>query len=212
MSNFTIGIDLGKIQDYSALSITERLVAAREIPFSDGKDIVEDDHYHVRHLHRWELGTDYPQIIREVGAMMRKQPELLDAGLVIDATGVGRSVLALFEVAYQRQLLGHYWPWGMIITGGREVNHKKRLVPKSELVSKMQAVLQTGRFKVGQSRWTPILKDEFGNFTAKINLNGSEVYESARERDHDDLVLAVAMSVWYKHWHGEPRHIELARS
>jgi hypothetical protein len=76
----------------------------------------------------------------------------------------------------------------------------------------MQAVMQTNRLKIAQSKWTPILKEEFGNFTAKINpLSGHESYESAREREHDDLVLAVAMSVWFKHYHGEPRYMDGTR-
>src|SRR5690348_2150997 len=203
MANFTFGLDLGKIQDYSALAITERIVAAREVVFKgEGSEIQEDDHYQTRYIHRWPLGTDYPLIIQDVGGLMRRGAAqgMMDAALVIDATGVGKSVLALFEIAYQRKLLGNYWPWGMIIHGGRETNMKKRLVPKAELVSKMQAVMQTGRLKIGQSKWTPILKEEFGNFTAKINpLTGHEAFESARERDHDDIVLAVAMSVWFKH-------------
>ncbi len=210
--NFTIGIDLGKIVDYSAMAVTERLVRLTpRTGFNDQEEAIQDDVYQTRRLHRWQLGTPYPKIIQDVGEYIRSR-NLQDAALVIDATGVGKEVLALFEIAYQRGLLGNYWPWGMIITGGRDVHWKKRLVPKSELVSKVQAILQTERWKVVQSEWTPILKAEMTNFKTKITSSGQETWESAREGEHDDLVLAVAMSCWYRHQQSEPQYIEAAQT
>jgi hypothetical protein len=39
---------------------------------------------------------------------------------------------------------------------------------------------------------------ELLNFRAKVHLTtGNETYESWRERDHDDLVLSVALACWY---------------
>lgn len=208
--NYVIAIDLGKIVDPSAMAVTERLVRLTpRVGFADQEEAIQDDIYRTRRLHRWELGTPYPKVISDVGSFIQSK-NLRDAALVIDATGVGKEVLALFEIAYQRGLLGNSWPWGMIITGGREVNWKKRLVPKSELVSKVQAVLQTERWKVVQSEWTPILKAEMINFKTKITSSGQETWESAREGEHDDLVLAVAMSCWYRHQSTEPKYIEAA--
>jgi hypothetical protein len=38
---------------------------------------------------------------------------------------------------------------------------------------------------------------EFDSFTVKINAEtANESFESWRERDHDDLVLAVALAAW----------------
>lgn len=206
--NFTIGIDLGMITDYSALAVTERLIAAKEVPFNGGKDIQEDDHHHVRYIKRWDLGTPYPEIIKQTGALMRKA-NLQDAEMIIDATGVGKKVVELFQIAYQRELLGNHWPRGYVITAGRKAT--KTEVPKRELVSNMQALLQTGRIKVGQFPEATILRGELMHFRAKVLPNGYETYESARERDHDDLVLAVALACWYKHYHGEPRYIDGSR-
>lgn len=208
MANFTIGIDLGMIADYSALAVTERLVAAKEVPFNDGKDIQEDSHYHVRHIKRWDLGTPYPVIIRETGELIRKA-RLQDAAIILDGTGVGRDVVKLFQVAYQRQLLGHNWPRGYVITAGRKATNTE--VPKRDLVSKMQALLQTGRLKVGQMPEATLLRQELMHFRAKVSPTGVETYESARERDHDDIVLAVALSCWFKHYLTEPRFIDGTR-
>jgi len=206
MANFTIGIDLGKIVDYTALAVTERIIAAKEVIFKgEGSEIQEDDHYQTRYIKRWPLGTEYPAIISEVGDIIRRG-QLQDAEIIIDGTGVGRKVVELFQIAYQRQLLGNNWPRGYVITGGRKAT--KTEVPKSELVSKMQAILQTGRYKVVQSPEGRLLKAELQNFSAKFTTAGNETWENAREGDHDDIVLAVALSCWYKHYHGEPRYMD----
>jgi hypothetical protein len=42
-----------------------------------------------------------------------------------------------------------------------------------------------------------VLMEELKNFRVKINLaTGHESFEAWRERDHDDLVLAVALGCW----------------
>jgi len=41
-----------------------------------------------------------------------------------------------------------------------------------------------------------VLVKELENFRVKITVNANETFESWRERDHDDLVLAVAMATW----------------
>jgi hypothetical protein len=41
------------------------------------------------------------------------------------------------------------------------------------------------------------LAHELSSFKVKVNVNsGKETFESWRERDHDDLVLAVALAAW----------------
>src|SRR6266508_5396881 len=65
MARFTLGLDLGQAQDYSALVIVEHEAAEdvqpeRKIPRFD-----------VPHIQRWALGTSYPAIVRDVAAMMQ---------------------------------------------------------------------------------------------------------------------------------------------
>jgi hypothetical protein len=43
---------------------------------------------------------------------------------------------------------------------------------------------------------TKILVRELGTFSVKITSAANETFESWRERDHDDLVLAVALAAW----------------
>jgi hypothetical protein len=41
-----------------------------------------------------------------------------------------------------------------------------------------------------------MLVQELGAFRVKITASANETFEAWRERDHDDLVLAVAMAAW----------------
>ena len=71
-------------------------------------------------------------------------------------------------------------------------------MPKRNLVSALQAALQTGTLKIASSlQLAEVLRQELLNFRIKINLStGHDSYEHWREGDHDDLVLAAAMAVW----------------
>jgi hypothetical protein len=123
-----VGLDLGQMNDPSALVIAERYLPAgthvavlpdldvdqlhgRTLRYSiresiDGTDIVENrtvraklkHHYAVRHLERFKLGTPYPDIVEKVVDMFQRKP-LKGATLAIDMTGVGRPVVDMFVKA-----------------------------------------------------------------------------------------------------------------
>lgn len=73
-------------------------------------------------------------------------------------------------------------------------------VAKKQLVSVLQVVLQwvPGRLRIDPSlRHAKLLVDELTTFSVKISQDsGNESYESWREKDHDDLVLSVALPLW----------------
>ncbi len=192
--NLTIGIDLGQIYDYSTMAVVERLEAENT---SQLARLTILDHYRVLFLKRWEKGTGYDAVVRETGSIMRRG-NLLDAPIVIDATGVGREVTQLYFQAHRLGRLGRYWPRPFVITGGREITNE--LVPKRELVGKMQTLLQSGRLKIADSLpLADVLRRELMAFKVKVTPSGQETFESAREADHDDIVLAVALAVYYRH-------------
>ena len=71
------------------------------------------------------------------------------------------------------------------------------LVPKKELVSTLQVLLQSGRIKVAPALpEAQTLVREFLNFQVKITPAAHETFGAWREGEHDDLVLAVALGVW----------------
>ena len=193
MSDFLVGLDLGQSQDYTALVVAERVqVPTGERSRYDGTPICLK-HYHVRHIQRFALGTAYPVIVEQVAGMLRQGPLVGRYRLVVDATGVGAPVVDLF-----RQ--GGMSPTGVTITGGNTPTHEGAnwLVPKRDLVSTMQVLLQSRRLMVAEELpEAPLLVKELLDFQVKITMAAHDIYGAWREGQHDDLVLATALAVWF---------------
>jgi hypothetical protein len=184
-SEFFSGLDLGQQQDYSALVIVEQL------PSSDGIS----HSYAVRHLHRWPLGTSYPTIVEHLDKMYSASAALVDTMLIIDATGVGRPVVDMVTAA---KIMAVMKP--MSITAGMKPG--AGTVPKKDLVGAVQTALQTRRLKIASGLpLADTLAKELEMFRVKVTADRNETFASWRERDHDDLVLALALAVWYGEKH-----------
>lgn len=189
---FIVGLDLGAMGDYSASAIVERPESAPPLlPDQHGPPRL--DAYQVRSLHRWKLGTPYPQIVREVCGWL-ETPQLAGAVLVVDQTGVGRPIVDLFREAKVKQLLG------VVITAGHSPARGADgswHVPKRLLISVMQSLLGHRRLLIAPTLPdASVLKKELETFKVKITSAGNEQFAAWRERDHDDLVLALALAVW----------------
>lgn len=149
--------------------------------------------YTIRHLERFNLGTPYPTICDRIKEIYENEI-LTGSMLAVDKTGVGRAVVDDLIKVRPKCIIRP-----ITITAGFRVipDGAGYRVPKKELVGILQVLLQSNRLKV-----VPVLPDarilvrEFQNFKVKINAHQNEQYESWRERDHDDLVLAVAMACW----------------
>lgn len=185
MNSFLMGLDLGQAQDYTALAIAEQ---------QPGEDYTAT--YHVRHLQRFKLGTPYPDIVAAVAALLASpQLEGQNVSLVVDATGVGAPVIDLLDRADLPVT-----PIAVSITGGDTVSQDGRnyRVPKRDLVSVCKVLLQTERLQFAELPDTPTLVNELLSFQVKIDpKTAHDSYAVWREGVHDDLVLAVALAVWY---------------
>ena len=175
---FIVGLDLGQAQDFTALAVIERVEGG----------------YHVRHLERFPLGTVYPAIVERVAALMEREPLRGQATLVVDATGVGAPVVDLLQAAGLD-------PVAVTITGGDQVSQVERnhyRVPKRDLVSTLQVLLQSARLKVAESLpEARTLVQELLNFQVRITAAAHDTYGTWREGQHDDLVLATALACWW---------------
>jgi hypothetical protein len=189
--NYTLGLDLGQAAEFSAVCAVERTVA---VP----RDLSEPDPppvYTVRHLHRWPLGTPYPEIVEAVKALVAT-PELDGCRLVVDVTGVGGAVMDLVR----RAELGVSIQ-AVTITGGQAMTKQEGggyAVPKKDLVAVLQVLLQQRRLVVAKTLpHAALLGAELSAFRVKVTAGGNDTLEAWRERPHDDLVLAVALAVWW---------------
>jgi hypothetical protein len=190
---YFLGLDLGQAQDYTALVVLE--AGYRE----DGTRA-----YNARHIHRWKLGTRYTQVATDLDALLRRPPNpeppfdpppLLGCTVAVDVTGVGRGV---WETLQQARLPATLH--GVVITGGHAESRGGEghlHVPKKDLVSAAMVLLQNKRLGiVGNLALSETLAKELANFRVKITAAGNETFESWREREHDDLVLATALACW----------------
>jgi hypothetical protein len=178
---FVVGLDLGQVQDYTAVAVVQRLAG-------------NDRAVHVPHLERFPLGTPYPAIVGRMAQLLATPPLREQASLVVDATGVGTAVIDLLS---QAQLS----PIAITITGGEKVHRdtKRRYgIPKRELVGCLQVLLQTNRLKIASALpEAEVLMKELLAFQVKITNTAHDTYGVWRDGAHDDLVLALALAAWY---------------
>jgi hypothetical protein len=195
---FIVGIDLAQARDYTAITVLQR--EERLIPHRRPEHA-----YQVRHLERLPLGTPYPAQVARVKELMG---QLKGAALVVDQTGVGRPVVDMLRAV---QLV----PTAVTITGGDSVSRDgyDYRVPKRDLVSVVQVLLQSERLKIASSlKEASTLTSELLAFKVSVSLKGHDSYGNDagpwRENPHDDLVLAVALACWYgENMPVQPPHI-----
>src|SRR5262249_46163304 len=141
MSDFFVGVDLGQSRDFTAIAVVERgehvtdaAAPLRRRPYiltgapSAATAAAPVKLYDVRHCGRPRLGTPYPDVVRRVCDLLGRLGT--GATLVVDATGVGRPVVDLFEAA-------HVYPIAVTLTGGAGFAESGRScrVPKRDLVA-----------------------------------------------------------------------------
>jgi hypothetical protein len=192
--DYFVGLDLGPASQLTGLAVVERSWK----PSPGALDRLQS-HYAVRHLHRWPVQTSYQSIAADLATLVRTPP-LKSPVLVVDMTSVGRAVVELLK----RSELD-VWLRPVIITGGHGTSNGDGgalCVPKKDLVSCLQVVLQSRRLQIAPSlSQSKVLAEELLAFRMKTTIPANETLESWRERDHDDLVLAVALAVYWAERH-----------
>jgi hypothetical protein len=186
-SYFT-GLDLGQAQDFTAVAVLERTTGPD--PAAPGRLV---NQYAVRHLERFPLGAPYTEVFAEL-AKLFATPPLTGSVLAVDQTAVGQPVVNLLR---RTQLRASVRP--ITITTGYKSAFVEGdwQVPKKELVSTLQVLLQFRRIKVPPTvPQAQILVQELLNFKAKIRTQSDDTLAEWREGPHDDLVFAVAIAAW----------------
>ena len=200
--SYYVGADLGQVNDYTALSVVREVEAptGEEETYADGswngngyiqrKRPKVETQYHVPYLRRF-LGEPYTAIVDHIEDLVSG---LDNPKVVVDATGVGRPVVDMIRDRGIRNVAA------ITITGGDAVTRDgdEHRVPKRDLVSTVQVLLQNRRLKIANSlELRDVLIGEMQNFKMKISADGHDSYEHWRDSDHDDLVLSVAMALWW---------------
>jgi hypothetical protein len=201
---FYFGLDLGQVNDWSSLVVVERDGQSKEPPPEwyrcemkpfDAREALCS----VRAIKRFDLGLSYLAVVDSVSQNFSRAPK--GAHLMIDGTGVGRAVVDMFlahPLLAQHRSRIH----PITITAGHTVNYEDGYyrVPKRDLVSVVQARLQSGLLKIANSLpETQTLVGELRNFKAKITAAANVTFGAGddwRVNNHDDILLALSMALW----------------
>jgi hypothetical protein len=208
MSIFIASLDLGQVNDYAALVIVEAKGTTQKYqtdePHPEVRVMHTVDHYvetmplvqlDVLHAERFDLGTKYAVVAHETRKRIEGIPRRGQKYFVLDKTGVGMAAIEFFT---------HLSPIGITFTAGKGEKAEQDAfgqwqfdVPKRNLVAAAQVLLQNHVMKIAAGmQFASVLMNELTAFKMKISLAGHDTYEAWRERDHDDLVNALAMACW----------------
>lgn len=200
---FIAGLDVGQMNDVSALVIVERemrLLYGRLEPY-----------FFAGYLERIPLQTPYPAMVRGVRDRVEKLPQDLGTALIVDATGVGRPVVDQFREGWtsfdrftQRPITlpGKPSIVALTLTASTEPRKIERwdeqYVPKRDVIMTLMLTLQQDRLQAAAGLGElMMLIQEARNFQWKVSKAGDDLYGQWREGKHDDLLLAVAIAVWW---------------
>jgi hypothetical protein len=169
--------------------------------------------YNVTALKRWTLGTSYVDITRWLTRLFQAPGFLPVHGpppvLVVDETGVGVAVVEMIREALIRaQVEGHLL--AVTITAGSAVTlpapaHWR--VAKKALASVLVTLFSNRRLHIADVPERALLIREAEAFSVRITPEGNETFESWRDSEHDDLVLALALACWAAEWINWPEQL-----
>ncbi len=205
--SFVIGVELGQVSDVTAIAVVQALTlkflrseTVREGRMAtirpvyegpDGREVREHPpvNFALRHLERFPVGSSYTEIRDRVEALA---PSLSGPAVVLDATGVGTAALNLFRDS------GLYVSTVTLVAGDQAAQDGSDYrVPKKDLVSVTQVLLQEGRLKIARTLpHAQLLARELMNFRSRVRAQTVESQLDWRGGPDDDLVLALAIASW----------------
>lgn len=194
-ADVTIGVDIGQRRDPSAIAVAERLERNRpDLPE------VKEQYYPIRHLERVPLDTSYPdvaaRVIEIVERLQERDTPPYKIIVALDVTGVGRGVSDILKEPLKRrrvELTNVTLTAGMQLTG--ELGRGDVSLGKEELVSRLQALFQTGRVLVPEGHpEAEAMARELEDFEIRVNTKGNMQSGAFKTGAHDDLVVALALA------------------
>jgi hypothetical protein len=185
---FYVGLDLGQRRDHSAIAVVEKIERLRPYGPSEFHRLL------VRHLERVPLGTPYTAVVARIREIVQHPQLRGDCSLVVDGTGVGAPVVDGLRAARLGCEL-----CAVTITGGdHEHSHDGAWsVPKRDLIAGIQVLLERGELRIAKALLEAgSLVRELLDMRITMAGNGRVRLGADGFGEHDDLVIAVALSCW----------------
>jgi len=185
---FYVGLDLGQRRDHSAIAVLQRIERLRPYGPSVFHRLL------VRHLERVPLGTPYTAVVSRAREIVHHPPLRGQCALVVDGTGVGAPVVDALRAA---RLGCELCP--VTITGG---DHEHRQdggwgVPRRDLIAGLQVLLERGELRIAKALLEAgSLVRELLDMRLTMAGNGRVRLGADGFGEHDDLIIAVALSCW----------------
>jgi hypothetical protein len=196
-----VGVDLGQSKDPTSIAVVEKL-APEVHPDTHHQHVramrealkhVRPE-YNLRLLEQAPLGEPYPAQAQRVNRILARQAIAEhDPRVWIDYTGVGRAVFDIFK----QERVPRIVPVTITFNGQEGPNgHGGHSVPKLALVSRLQALMHTGRLHMPDTLpLAKVFRRELLDFRVSYTAVGNATF-GARDGAHDDLILAVALAVY----------------
>src|SRR5918993_2366891 len=184
MGVLTVDVDVGQRRDPTAIAVVEQEHRGSET------------HHIARHLERLPLGTPYPAVAKRVAAVVQGVHSATSGKaptLYVDATGVGTpivDVLSAAGVGGMARLKAVYFTHG----DRRKVERSEVKLGKAWLVSRMQALLQSGLLHLPRSAEAEVLGKELLDYEIRVTEDANDRYGAFRVGAHDDLVTALGLA------------------
>jgi hypothetical protein len=201
-----LSVDLGKMQDFTAFTISEILPERRDN--KQGRRITVKT-ANVRDIQRVPLGTSYHDIadmLFEVyydDRLMLIDPETknpIRPTMLVDSSGVGEGVaddltkrLGLAFVRYR------------LVRGTAETRKAPRnyTVPRTRMFEQLYAAFTDDRIRINPKlKLAQALLEELRNLRPEANEETGYVKVVHREGEHDDMAICLASTNW---WCNRPR-------
>jgi hypothetical protein len=167
MPPIVVGVDIGQKRDPTAIAVV--------VPEFRAVDGHREDYHLVRFLERLPLGTPYPAVaqrVQTVIANIRRQAPSAGIRLFVDAPGVGQPVVDLLKgsgVSVRAVFFTH---------GDRRTEQQDGTISlgKAWLVSRLQALLQTGRILLPRTTEAQALAEELLDYEIKVHQDANDRY------------------------------------
>jgi hypothetical protein len=191
MSGLIVGVDIGQVSDFTAITVVEVVPVAAPEPSDSVQPIRPKPLLHVSYVERFRH-VQYPVLIDHV-ASMAAWPVMRGAVFVIDCGGVGRPIYDAL-----RERVGS--AVAVVIGSGDVVNRispSEFHVPKRVLTGNLQLAVAQRRVRLSPKvKHLDALQRELGNFGYDFTAAGNMI-TGAKGSGHDDLVLSLALAAWY---------------
>ena len=83
------------------------------------------------------------------------------------------------------------------LTGPAHFDHHEFHVPKQQLVSMLQVLMQTGKIHLPRTQEAKAVQEELLNFELKMRNTSQPEMGALKVGTHDDLVCSLGLAVFY---------------